>query len=113
MNLPNAPRPPENERIKHIVMWNLLGSSKEEKAASVTAVKSRFERLRGLIPGMTHLEIGVDFSRVNYACDIVLYTEFESREALNAYATHPAHLKVRDELEGVRIARYQVDYVSG
>ncbi|GLR85889.1 Dabb family protein [Bradyrhizobium iriomotense] len=100
------------ERVKHIVMWNLVGSSEEEKAASVTAVKSRFERLLGVIPGMTHLEIGVDFSRVNYACDIVLYSEFESREALAAYATHPAHLKVRDELEGVRIARHQVDYVS-
>src|SRR5262245_13613877 len=113
MSLSNGSLPRERERVKHIVMWNLLGSSEEEKAASVTAVKSRFERLRGIIPGMTHLEIGVDFSRVNYACDIVLYTEFESREALTAYATHPAHLKIRDELEGVRIARHQVDYVSG
>jgi hypothetical protein len=60
---------------------------------------------------MTLLEIGVDFSKVNYACDIVLYTEFESKDALDAYATHPAHLKVRDELDGARIARYQVDCV--
>jgi hypothetical protein len=37
---------------------------------------------------------------------------FESKEALAAYATHPAHVKIRDELEGVRIARYQVDYVT-
>ena len=100
------------ERVKHIVMWNVLGSSEQEKEAAVAVVKSRFESLRGLIPGMTLLEIGIDFSRVNYACDIVLYTEFESKEALAAYATHPAHLKVRDELDGVRVARYQVDYVS-
>ena len=112
MNFPSGPSPRDEERVKHIVMWNVLGSSEEEKAASVAAVKSCFERLRGLIPGMTRLEIGVDFSRVQYACDIVLYTEFESRDALTAYATHPAHLKVRDELEGVRIARYQVDYIS-
>jgi hypothetical protein len=97
------------ERVKHIVMWNALGSSEQEKEAAFAVVKSRFESLRGLIPGMTHLEIGVDFSR---ACDIVLYTEFESKEALAAYATHRAHLKVRDELDGVRVARYQVDYVS-
>ena len=99
------------ERVKHIV-WNVLGSSEQEKEAAVAVVKSRFESLRGLIPGMTLLEIGVDFSQVNYACDIVLYTEFESKEALAAYATHPAHLKVRHELDGVRVARYQVDYVS-
>jgi hypothetical protein len=108
MGLSNGSMPREVERVKHIVMWNLLGSSVEEKAASVIAVKSRFERLRGIIPGMTHLEIGVYFSRY-----IVLYAEFESREALAAYATHPAHLQIRDELEGVRIARHQVDYVSG
>jgi len=100
------------ERVKHIVMWNVLGSSEQEKEAAVAVVKSRFESLRGLIPGMTLLEIGVDFSQVNYAYDIVLYTEFESKEALAAYATHRAHLKVRDELDGVRVARYQVDYVS-
>jgi hypothetical protein len=63
MGLSNGWMPREGERVKHIVMWNLLGSSVEEKAASVIAVKSRFERLRGIIPGMTHLEIGVDFSR--------------------------------------------------
>jgi len=101
----------DRERVKHIVMWKVIGGSETEKAASVSAVKSRFEGLRGIIPGMTCLEVGVDFSKVNYACDIVLYTEFESRAALDAYATHPAHLKVRDELEGVRIARHQVDYV--
>ena len=89
-----------NERVKHIVMWSVLGSSEPEREASVATVKSRFESLRGLIPGMTHLELGVDFSRVKYACDIVLYAEFESKEALAAYATHPAHLKIRDELEG-------------
>jgi hypothetical protein len=110
--VPNRRSLDNQERIKHIVMWSVSGSSDEERATSLAAVKSGFERLRGRIPGMLHLEIGVDFSRVEYACDIVLYTEFESKEALAAYAAHPAHLKVREELEGVRIARYQVDYVS-
>ena len=111
MNFPDGLSPRDKERVKHIVMWNVIGSSDDEKAAFVAAVKSCFESLRGIIPGMTLLEIGVDFSRVNYACDIVLYTEFESKDALSAYATHPAHLKVRDELDGVRVARYQVDYI--
>ena len=31
----------------------------------------------------------------DYACDVVLYTEFESQEALEAYAIHPAHLRVK------------------
>ena len=109
MIIKGRPDSRSEERVKHIVMWNVLGSSEQEKEAAVAVVKSRFESLRGLVPGMA---LCVDFSRVNYACDIVLYTEFESKEALAAYATHPAHLKVRDELDGVRVARYQVDYVS-
>ena len=59
---------------------------------------------------MLHLEVGLDHSRVDYACDVVLYTEFESQEALDAYATHPAHLRVKGELGQMRIARFQVDY---
>lgn len=98
------------ERVKHIVMWNLLKGPREKSDEAIKAVKSRFEALRGVIPGLLHIEIGVDVSGVSYACDVVLYSEFESSEALAAYATHPAHLKVRDELEGIRVARYQVDY---
>jgi hypothetical protein len=98
--------------IKHIVMWNLAGDTPAEKAAAVEAVKTRFEGLLGVVPGLLHIEIGVDVSHVSYACDVVLYSIFESHEALAAYGDHPAHLKVRDELVGVRIARHQVDYAT-
>jgi Stress responsive A/B Barrel Domain len=60
---------------------------------------------------MLKIEIGIDISRIDYACDIVLYSEFDSRESLEAYATHPGHLRVRDELMGVRTSRHQVDYL--
>ena len=96
--------------IKHIVMWNVAASSHEERRENIDRVRSAFEGLRGSIPGLLRLEIGVDFSEAAYACDVVLYSEFESREALAAYATHPAHLSVRDQLEGLRTARHQVDY---
>ena len=99
-------------RIKHIVMWNLTGKTSSEKAKAAEIVRSKFEGLVGIIPGLSRLEIGIDISHVSYACDVVLYSEFDSLEALKLYATHPDHLRIRDELEGVRIARYQVDYVS-
>ncbi len=97
--------------IKHIVMWNVRGVTPEERRNAVRFIKSRFEGLRGLIPGLIHLEIGADTSRIDYACDVVLYSEFESSQALADYATHPEHLRVRDELDGLRVARHQVDYV--
>ena len=96
--------------IRHIVMWKVRGSTPEERQRSIELVRRSFLGLRGRIPGLLHLEIGADTSLVDYACDVVLYSEFESQAALDAYASHPEHLRVRDELAGIRIVRYQVDY---
>ena len=98
--------------IKHIVMWNVRGDSPEAKAQAIAQVQRSFESLCGVIPGLRHLEIGVDTSRIDVACDVVLYSEFDSQAALDAYAIHPEHLRVKDELLGLRIARHQVDYPS-
>jgi heme-degrading monooxygenase HmoA len=96
--------------IKHIVMWNMAGDTKEDRREAAEFLRSRFEELRGEVPGLLHLEVGLDHSRVDYACDVVLYTEFESQAALDAYATHPAHLRVKGELGEMRVGRFQVDY---
>jgi quinol monooxygenase YgiN len=96
--------------IKHIVMWNVRGDTQTEKERSIEQLKRGFDSLRGQIPGLLHMEIGVDSSRIDYACDVVLYSEFESQAALDAYGSHPEHLRVRKELAEIRTARHQVDY---
>lgn len=94
--------------IRHIVMWRLRGDTAEERAAARLRVKDAFEGLKGLIEG--HIEVGLDVSDVDYACDVVLLSEFVDSAALKAYATHPEHLRVREELGDLRIGRFQVDY---
>ena len=96
--------------IRHIVMWNVRGASRDEKLANVERLRTSFHSLRGRIPGLLRLEIGADTSGVDYACDVVLYSEFESQAALDAYASHPEHLRVKQELGDMRVARHQVDY---
>jgi hypothetical protein len=96
--------------IKHIVMWRLRGETPAERSAARTKVKTLFEGLKGRIDGLTHIEVGVDVSDVDYACDVVLVSEFTDSSALKAYATHPEHLRVREELGDLRIGRFQVDY---
>jgi len=96
--------------VKHIVMWNVLGSTPDERGHNIERLRHAFEGLRGKVPGLLYLEIGVDVSRISYACDVVLYSEFDTQASLDAYVTHPAHLKVRDALKGLRVARHQVDY---
>jgi hypothetical protein len=96
--------------IRHIVMWQGRGDTPAERLAASNFIKERFESLRGRIPGMHHLEVGLDHSRFDCACDAVLVTEFDSQEALDGYAFHPDHLRVRNELGDLRTARLQVDY---
>ena len=96
--------------IRHIVMWNVRGANQQEKDTAVAQLQRSFQSLRGRVPGLLHLEVGADHSRVDYACDVVLVTLFESQAALDAYASHPEHLRVKQEIGDMRIARYQVDY---
>ncbi len=98
--------------IKHIVMWKIRGDTPAERESNVRAVKASLESLQGKVPGLTKLDVGLGVSRVDYACDVVLVSEFESSAALEAYAEHPEHLRVKREMRDLRIARYQVDYAD-
>jgi hypothetical protein len=96
--------------IRHIVMWNVRGATREEKQANAERLQRSFHSLRGRIPGLLRLEVGVDSSRIEYACDVVLVSDFESQAALDAYAAHPEHLRVKGEVGDLRTQRHQVDY---
>jgi heme-degrading monooxygenase HmoA len=96
--------------IRHIVMWNVRGDTREAKAANVERLRDAFHGLRGRVPGLLRIEVAADTSGVDYACDVVLVSEFESQAALDGYATHPEHLRVKQVVGDMRIARHQVDY---
>ena len=89
--------------IVHIVFWRLHeranGRSKQENALEM---KRRFEALRPLMPGLLRLDCGIDFAGTEQSSDVALYTEFESREALDAYQGHPAHKDVAVVIRDVR-----------
>ncbi|MBW0450981.1 Dabb family protein [bacterium M00.F.Ca.ET.228.01.1.1] len=99
--------------IRHVVMWKLRGDSPAEREAARRLVKTSVEAMKGEIPGMLSIELGLDMSGVDYACDAVLVADFESQSALDGYATHPAHLRMKAALGDIRVARFQVDYEIG
>jgi hypothetical protein len=97
--------------IRHLVMWNVGGGrGHAEHRANCVRIKHAFEGLAGRIPGLLKIEVGLDVSAVDYACDVVLLSEFDNEASLAAYGHHPAHLAVREQLGDLRIARHQVDY---
>lgn len=97
--------------IKHIVLWKLKDFAEgAPKQQNVLKVKALLEDMRGKIPGMVKLEVGLNFETSDSASDISLYSEFESRETLDAYQTHPLHMQVKHFLPRVRSERRVVDY---
>ena len=97
--------------IKHIVMWRLkdfaAGATKEENAVKL---KQSLEELDSVIDAISAIEVGINFNGSPAAFDVVLYSEFENREALEAYQKHPEHLKIVDFVGEIRTDRAVVDY---
>jgi hypothetical protein len=97
--------------IKHIVFWRLKTElSEDERDAALQRIKQGFEALPGKIPGLKHIEIGFDYGRGPDASDIVLYSEFETREDLAGYEAHPEHLALVPMVRDVRTEKRVVDY---
>ncbi|MGD8401795.1 MAG: Dabb family protein [Bacillota bacterium] len=100
--------------IKHIVMWQL----KEEahgnpKAANARIIKEKLEALNGRIPGLLKLEVGINCVPEPGGSDVVLYSEFATRQDLDNYQSHPEHLAAASFVRAVNVERRVVDYEVG
>jgi len=77
--------------VKHIILWNLKDEFNNDEIKK--GIKEGIESLMGKIPGL--LEISVQTEKLESStADVMLYSVFESEEALKAYAVHPAHVEV-------------------
>jgi hypothetical protein len=93
--------------IKHIVMWKF----KEDVAeADKLEMKRQLESLKGVVPSLVDIEIGVDVVGTEASKDMVLWSLFHSLSDLQAYADHPAHLKVVEFVKPLVCERAVVDY---
>ena len=90
--------------VKHIVLYTLKEGVNKEEAVKIIA--QQLEPLVGVIPGLIHMEIRQAFQGMDYA----LYSEFESRVALENYAGHPAHLAAKEHFWHFLDSRVAADY---
>ena len=90
--------------IRHIVMYWLKDKAQIAHTADV------LQSMRGKIPGLLSIEACGDETHSDRSCDLCLHTVFESREALNAYKTHPVHLPVKEHMHSVMEHSASADY---
>ena len=96
--------------IQHVVMWKVKGESTEERQANANALAATLQSLRGKIPALQSLEVGLSSIEGPQACDLVLITQHESWEALDGYQTHPEHQAIAPTVMRLTRERRFVDY---
>ncbi|MEO7494266.1 MAG: Dabb family protein [Massilia sp.] len=97
--------------IKHIVMWKLKDFAEGgDRAANALKMKQLLEGCATVVPGILKFEVALAQPGLEATYDVVLYSEFDSKASLDAYAEHPAHQAVKPFIGAVRDARQCMDY---
>ena len=94
--------------ITHIVLFLL----KDRSSRSAGKARDVLLGMRGKIPQLRYLEVGIDLLHSGRSFDIALITKFDSLEELQAYQAHPVHVEVAEYMTSVRKAAVAVDYES-
>ena len=96
--------------VNHIVLWSLKPElSEEEKQEAKAEIKRRLEGVKDRVEGVISLEVRAQ-GLPSSSRDLALISSFVSREALEGYQTHPAHLEVKKVVHSYAVGRAACDY---
>lgn len=93
--------------VVHIVMFKFKEQNKQE---NLLVVKNALEELASKVPTLNSIEVGINFAEEDRAFDLSLYSTFNTKDDLKAYAIHPEHLRVVELIKQVAIESKVVDY---
>ena len=97
--------------IKHIVMWKLRDHAEgADKAANAARMKAQLDACRALVPGILEFEVALARPDLEATYDVVLYSVFADKAALDAYQEHPRHVALKPFIGAVRLERQCMDY---
>lgn len=84
--------------VKHLVMWNFKKDFPEEKKeAMAKEADARLKALVGQIKGLTFAEMRLNQLHGSNR-ELLLVSELETPEDLDAYQVHPLHVAVAEEV---------------
>lgn len=108
LDLRGRPRPAATppRPLTHVVLMQF-----QEPAPAVLAEASaRLRGLRGKVPELRSIEVGLDVLHSGRSYDLALITRFDSLADMQAYQAHPEHVTVLDTLRSVLAASVVVDF---
>lgn len=72
--------------------------------------RERLLALKGQIPEIRSMEVGININPSERSYDAVLVSEFDSLETLRAYSVNPLHVAVSEFCKSIRTSSVSVDY---
>ena len=98
--------------IRHIALWTLTEKGRAEIGLEAAAEKlnQSAKMMLGAIPGLSYVEVAHNIVEAPH--DLVLYSEFESEEALVVYRTHPAHFAHKERAKEYVSNREIIDWAA-
>ena len=97
--------------VKHLVMWKLKDHAEgADKAANAAKLKALLDDCRDLVPGIVEFEVALARPGLEATYDVVLYSVFADKAALDAYQDHPKHVALKPFIGAVRLERQCMDY---
>ena len=97
--------------VKHIVLWTLHDNAEgKSKLENAQLAKAKLEALKGVIPSIIDIEVGVSLVGEASSVDICLYSTFKNEAGLKAYQVHPEHQKVLPFMMAIKAERHVIDY---
>lgn len=96
--------------VRHIVMWSVDADDPQRKSEIVDSIVAKLESLRETVPSLRSLTTGVNAYYGEANADVVLVTDFDDLEGLDAYQVHPAHQEVAAYVRSVVSGRMAVDF---
>lgn len=99
--------------LKHIVMWTFKDHAEgADKATNLRRAKELLDACADIAPGTHRFEVAIAQSGFECTYDLVLYSEFEDQEALDAYQNHPQHVALKPFIAAVRAEPQCMDYLA-
>jgi hypothetical protein len=97
--------------LKHVVMWKLKDFTENaDKQSNARKMKELLDACANLVPGILKLEVAIAQPGLETTYDVVMYSEFVDKAALDSYQSHPQHMALKPFFSAIRDARQCMDY---
>ena len=96
--------------LRRVVLWRLRATEPAQKSLDAGTIKRALESMRGKIPGLVNIQVGINTAAGADVSDVVMIVDFENAQALEVYEHHPVHEQVKPIVGPLRDEKRLIEY---